>query len=141
MKPAEEALKALATEVLWQLDLRNLIATPGRTVTPTEKSCKVCALGALYYAHYVIAEPLVDRQTLGGKVVRELVSELADKHAFNSRELRRIELAFERGLGAYTPESEQDSEAIAFGTKYPNKTKRMRAIMQNIIDNNGTFQP
>lgn len=141
MTSAEEALKALATEVLWQLDLRHLIATPGITISPTEKSCKVCALGALIYTHYVLAEPNIDRTELGGMFSWDMLRFLERKHSINQREMRRVELAFEQGGGFFRSESEEDYAAILFGRRIENKTKRMRAIMQNIIDNNGTFQP
>jgi len=53
-------------------------------------------------------------------------------HGFSSSQLRLIEEAFEIW---------GDNAASAFGRRYADSKSRMLAILQNIIDNNGTFVP
>jgi hypothetical protein len=115
------------------------------------KYCKVCALGACFLSHIrrfdgVVAESLFS--AYDNDRYRNLVHVYFDRlqalmHEFCTRDLLLIEVAFERDLissrhtyAAFT--TKQDLlAAIYFGMQYTNKTSRLRAIMTNIIRNNG----
>lgn len=61
---------------------------------------------------------------------------------FTSRQLALIEFTFENGEGYYKDGDVTNVEAAtAFHAKYEDDAERMAAIMQNIVDNNGTFRP
>jgi hypothetical protein len=60
---------------------------------------------------------------------------------FSPEQIGLIELAFERGDGWYPADTTDDDNAVEFGERYQYNTNRMKAIMQNIINNNGTFVP
>lgn len=81
-----------------------------------------------------------------------------EKAGFSVPQVLLIEQAYELGAGIPDPSKEYDSgfgtfpdgprcteqevkAARAFGAKHKDRQDRMMAIMQNIIDNNGTFVP
>lgn len=124
----------------------------------TNKSlkCTVCALGAcaLSIARLGNSLSIADLVAMDNTwsdnadpVKESLVS------VFDPIALYYIEKAYE--TGSSTPLSEDildnyyhidkwdidDSNAINFGNKYPNSEKRLIAIMENVIANNGVFVP
>lgn len=115
-----------------------------------EKQCEVCALGNLFMSHIRVFNQI----ELGGiENDRDgIVDSLNDY--FDNQQLDLIEAAFEiepshvRGyLGFYREEdgkSELDKladKAVNFGSKYDDASKRLRAIMLNLIKNDGVFVP
>lgn len=64
---------------------------------------------------------------------------------FQKSQLKLIELTFELGRGYFNnglvKYSKLQKKAIAFGDKFENVSHRMKAIMYNIIANNGRFIP
>ena len=65
------------------------------------------------------------------------------KKIFTRNQLALIENAFETGRGVYKYQAGEVAaeKAFLFGSKFVDEDKRMIAIMQNIIDNKGTFKP
>ena len=64
---------------------------------------------------------------------------------FSYSQLRLIEIAFERGLGAFKDYDynlePSTKRAAQFGRKFKTEKSRLRAIMKNIVENKGTFIP
>jgi hypothetical protein len=58
---------------------------------------------------------------------------------FSERQLRLIESAFE--VRAFHSDNQQYVEAEEFGQKFIDDKKRLLAIMNNIVENKGTFKP
>jgi hypothetical protein len=58
---------------------------------------------------------------------------------FSERQLRLIESAFE--VRAFHSDNQQYVEAEEFGQKFINDKKRLLAIMENVVENKGTFKP
>jgi len=121
-------------------------------------NCDVCALGAIFYAAVIRHDNL----KIG------ILSEFDDiaegdgyfgifsstmfiylKEFFPQKELCFIEAAFEGNLVNWyddSDEGDRDYSGIIercreFSKRFEDPEDRMRAIMQNIIDNNGTFTP
>lgn len=118
------------------------------------KSCTVCALGALFVEAVRIKDELLVQELSYGNTCNSL--SLRDvqaylKDIFTHEQLMLIEMAYEYNHGNYHPtDLESDKvdmglRAVAFGLKYnlrdSSNEERMIAIMQNIIDNNGEFIP
>jgi hypothetical protein len=128
------------------------------------KTCKVCAKGALFIAaveKYDKVMETVDSLDIEGKIVHigrdnDGVCGLL-KDYFDMDQLDLIEFAFE-GVGIngryeergespeVSPEEERMADAVSSVSKtyidrFADPKKRMIAIMQNIIDNKGTFVP
>lgn len=108
------------------------------TIPMYGEDCTVCAKGALFVAK-------VDR--LNGVTVGDFVS-YADLDPsrflldyFSRRQLDLIEAAFERDRMSLDPYDSDAKAAIAFGSGYVSHAQRMRAIMENVIENNGEFRP
>jgi hypothetical protein len=61
---------------------------------------------------------------------------------FSPTQLALIELYFEGGDGAWTPRSAAEAARVKLWYEtYSTARSRLLAIMQNIVDNNGTFKP
>lgn len=62
---------------------------------------------------------------------------------FSRSQLRLIENAFERGVGAFQKfrETPKAKKAIQFGRSFSTSGNRLKAIMKNIVKNRGTFVP
>ena len=119
--------------------------------------CNVCALGGMFMS----CTNLNNNTTLGqldcegsnlGDVIEdeERISNGLDKF-FTTNQLVLIEIYFERGEGYFIEgcnavnsrfyKSIDFDHVNAFYDKYEDDAKRLGAIMQNIIDNKGTFVP
>jgi hypothetical protein len=97
--------------------------------------CQVCALGGLLLAKAVRFDAVIVDDVRVGKM-----TSLLDH--FSREQLGQIEAAFEGR--SYPDVNKTDSfqvENQSWIQEYPNSTERFRAIMQNIIDNHGTFVP
>lgn len=115
-----------------------------------KKGCEVCALGACFLS--LVA--LKNKFDFGGAGIvtrREVTDRL--RSAFSDAQMDLIERAFEwRGNWPAHPYGDEGDRLNTFACKYPhedtcdgyitsNGTTRLRAIMKNIIKNNGTFKP
>lgn len=119
--------------------------------------CEACALGSLFVASVRIKNGLLasesldettiyvqdgsnsryeDIVTCDNSVMRERLAEY-----FDDEQVDLIESAFETADMGDDDNLEQIEDAIAFGQKHINPTRRMKAIMQNIVDHRGTFTP
>jgi hypothetical protein len=106
------------------------------------KDCEVCGIGALFIAKVGRLDAVKAGGALGnarfdGDYVREQLLTF-----FSTRQLALIECAFEYDDGDHprlTPDEVYN--AVLFGVEHINERERMRAIMQNIIDNHGEFCP
>jgi hypothetical protein len=120
-----------------------------------EQICSICALGALLLSKARLFDdvPMTNVLEYGGFGIStyrinmtrgELTAKLRD--AFSDEQLDLIETAFERRyIGSNCTRtklaSEALSRAIRFGEAFYNNTERLKAIMENVIANNGVFVP
>lgn len=169
MTTKAEKRVAIAKDVIKQLELKKLVATPGtyfsisqrvaEKLKPTAQlqkelkkipKCEVCALGACFVSAVRKFNDLTVQEVELGKYNDELglytSSDLGrdgttDKlnEFFEPEQLNRIEQAFEGWDRSVYHNDEYGT--VAFYAKYPNATRRMKAIMQNIIRNKGEFIP
>lgn len=109
-------------------------------------ACACCALGALF-----MSCTLYNNKTTVGKFEDEMV-DFKDivrsgrfrnglTSFFSRDQLRLIEIAFEGGDGAFTPGNDDDYNDAKDWVRSFDVKKRLIAIMENIIDNKGTFNP
>lgn len=108
----------------------------------TESPCYVCAKGALFISDIMRRDECTLRDAENSSE-NKMVSRLSD--IFDLFQLDLIETSYECDIiNDHTGRlrcSRKLSKAIKFGLLFPSKTKRMIAIMNNIIKNNGTFKP
>jgi hypothetical protein len=108
-----------------------------KTVVAEAKQCSVCALGASICSLANVNGPVkVSDGRSGGRPQLETI--------FGRLQLNMMESAFEKTkMGAYWNELEhnQGDLAVKFGKKYKSAENRLRAIMNNIIQNRGVFKP
>jgi hypothetical protein len=113
-----------------------------------EKDCKVCALGACFLSHIRLFNEVQMWGELDASQQRQLIASQLEKY-FGRLELYLIETAFEcvpLSLLQRVPNLEEDyrvslRDALSFGWKFSKLPERLRAIMENIISNNGEFNP
>lgn len=112
--------------------------------------CSACAIGSLVavaaergacsltsnYRH----DRIIGADGNGSRSVRAALAPY-----FEDRQLSLIEMAFERNLidsrAGNKDFSEEAKAARGFGYRYSDRNECLAAIMQNIIDNKGTFTP
>jgi hypothetical protein len=124
------------------------------------KGCRVCALGACFLSYIRLYNNVTLSELVGtfsntvteGEVFESDYHEISNEldHIFSQAQLCLIETAFELhcinddydcdDADGYTVEAEADA-AVAFGRKYDDPKVRLKAIMKNIIKNNGEFIP
>jgi hypothetical protein len=163
-----EMATAVAKDVIAQLNRRTkgYEATPGlyvyiECVIPTNVTdlqdaipsienqvgkCNVCALGAavLSKARLFDNVPIDGEAASYGGVISLDYDDCFNglKDIFSESQLQLIEAAFEGWDEGSWETNPAIRRAVAFGEKYiDDDKKRMKAIMQNIIDNDGTFKP
>jgi hypothetical protein len=112
-----------------------------------KRVCSCCALGAMMlsctlYNNKVTGED-VHANYMGSGFTDEIDEGIPNKNGLNriftNKQLKLIEQAFEQGFideGAVSRRPE-----VQFGLRYNNPQKRMIAIMNNIIKNEGEFIP
>ncbi len=109
------------------------------------EDCQACALGAMFCVLVTDEESrnvsLMETAHEQLKVIRPLLLDY-----FSSEQLGLIECAFEGCSGYYegelTEEEPEDlSMALDYYSDYRDEGERLAAIMQSIIDNEGTFVP
>ena len=146
----------IAADALEQLRLKKLISTPGtyfETVLADEDEtgefadfdyikealaapgvkCEVCALGSLFCG--------LGSVNGNFRTSNHIQTTLSDY--FDHEQMNFIEACYEGTWisGHYSATDEQDSVFKKFYKKYPDEDKRLKAILQNIVKNRGTFKP
>jgi len=158
---AHDVLQQIRINKLRALRGAYIIATLSRTIevgtpvcslldTSNSYSCEVCALGGLFmglamndksikvkyrlYSYESFAEPTDFKHRLTG--------------IFAPNQLNMIESAFEvqnmiqgRAVDLLDAGSPDIVAAIKFGKRYRSDSNRLRAIMNNIVENRGIFRP
>jgi len=112
------------------------------------KKCEVCALGAIFVSAVSLYNDMTIypgrnyiAENLNWKVFEDLDTSPFIKY-FTKSQMELIESAYEGHEGTHGVSSDKEEVICkAFYSKYPNDKDRMIAIMKNIIDNNGTFDP
>lgn len=160
----------IAKDVIAQIEAERYFAKGGSYVRISEednyrgsvkenfqkiKHCKVCALGGCFlsivrFKNNVTFDEITDigaKQFAHNNKFRQILTSI-----FPAEQLILIENAFENGGFWETPIFGSDYEkysvsrhdkhaAWEFGQQFSNHNDRLTAIMQNIIDNKGTFKP
>lgn len=112
-------------------------------------ACDCCALGAMFMSCTTYNEGTTvddfERETDWGFEDKVMKGRLSNGLTgfFSVDQLRLIETAFEGGDGAFTAEDDdaEAQKAVRWYEDMSRDDKRMVAIMENIIANNGTFVP
>ena len=112
----------------------------------TIESCNVCALGGLFmsctnFNNNTLLEELDDvSEDLGNLIDEE--EQLSNKlnKIFSTNQLKLIEMYFEAN-GGFFREDDEDNRIGVFYNKNSSDKKRLQLIMENIVENNGTFVP
>lgn len=103
-------------------------------------SCEVCGIGACFVA----AVRRADKCTVGDMSNPNDDSFMRDylKQWFSRDQIQLVEAAFETdSVFCYTQDEDLVERAVAFGFKFTNDSDRLKAIMENIIENEGIFTP
>lgn len=117
-------------------------------ITKLQTECRVCARGAFMISRISKCKDVKWEQLKNGKsntihVDNEANSNIL-KDSFTQKQLGLIEAAFEFSLEYgvdYGNSSEDSREAAKFGYDLDKPQDRLIAICQNIIDNDGKFNP
>ena len=157
---------AIARDVLAQLKAGRLVGNSGsfigtdlpyappqtqvQEVLKKVPRCDVCAVGSLFLCavEKFDALKMEDLEAFleafgdsGVPVVERDVIPYLQRY-FSEAQLRLIEIAFERGEGAYEPKSSREEKASHFGCHDGvTHDEDIKKIMRNIIKNDGTFVP
>lgn len=113
------------------VELQEILNTPRLR---TWLKCKVCARGMLVVAKALRLDNLPLSDLSQGDTTKQLDGIATDE------QLSLIECAFEK-TGQFDSYSEDASRAVDFGLEYDLCADRLRAIMNNIVNNKGTFRP
>lgn len=110
------------------------------------KQCEACALGSMFMCAVDLAKDLrcksIENELNFNEKSTAIDLESMEPYLgkfFEKDQLRLIELAFEGGDGGYDPETDAEGCAVVMFDIHDEAESRMRTIMQNIIDNKGTF--
>lgn len=118
-------------------DVTELLSQP-------QAACKACALGALAVSNFLRTGNRCPLSPMQDELHESL------QGVFTSDQLYLIESAFEKNDftrdNAYDRDgekviSERAERAVKFGMRYSSDESRLRAIMQNILENDGEFVP
>lgn len=114
-------------------------------------TCQVCALGSVFTSHVNKTNHLKYNEVYLNEDQPEMQDRL--KNIFSINQLNLIECAFEKRVisddGDYIEKwdgiryvmTEIGQKAVKFGKSHRGNTKRLVAIMENIIKNKGEFKP
>ena len=167
-KKANKAQKRvmIAQDVLAQLKAKRYVAESGcwvrihyspATVAETDsvqelfvekkiESCNVCALGGLFmsctnFNNNTLLKDLDSVSEYLGSLVDE-GKKLSNKlnSIFTTNQLKLIESYFEAN-GGFFRDYDEDDRIEVFYNKNSSDKKRLQLIMENIVENNGTFVP
>lgn len=133
----------IAKDTLAVLKTKKVLAMKGVYLSHTSKdngdklpnnyNCNACALGSMFVGLTTRIKDLSVKNHSGFR--NSFTAQLAPY--FGQDQLSDIEKAFET-----TPQSyDTECDAQVFGVKYHNDEDRLIGIMENIINNNGTFKP
>jgi hypothetical protein len=106
--------------------------------------CEVCAKGGLFVAAVDRFNKLKFRDELCPIGAYNRCSDPVEylSRFFGEQQLELIEYAFEKGgAGDVNYDDKKTVAAERFGKMFTSADARMRAIMKNIVKNNGTFEP
>lgn len=109
--------------------------------------CTVCALGACFVASFERCPKQVTMSlsSRGESTLAEITDAAIKRELqgiFSSEQLSLMETAFECDSAfSETGDSEISSTAAAFGSQFKSDKARLRAILENIIENCGEFIP
>jgi phosphoribosylformylglycinamidine (FGAM) synthase-like enzyme len=98
------------------------------------ESCNVCALGGLFMSCTNFASSEL------GDLIEEVKLSNKLNSIFSVKQLKLIESYFEENDGYFYINSQYD-RIKAFCDKHPSDKKRLQLIMENIVENEGTFVP
>ena len=146
------AINKLSDSAGYAADVRQLYL--GNTI----QQCSCCALGGmfmsctLYNNNTTVEDLCYAGADIGDVILEEDDDSLPNglNKFFSVAQLKLIEQTFEGNQGAINSSMDDGTgeiidkfspKAEAFYTKYKKPKDRLIAIMQNIIDNNGTFKP
>lgn len=109
-----------------------------------KKKCSVCALGACFLSLVSLKNRFIfESRILGRSSIANRLSEI-----FSFEQMELIESAFEQALmidnsweNCTSSHTKALENAVNFGRNYRNPRKRLVAILKNIIQNNGIFDP
>lgn len=168
-KPQQRVL--VAQDVLAQIKAKRYLASPGTWASPTYgvpdenlkgeesaqklfatqtiKTCDVCALGGLFMSctnlnNNTTVEELGQACNLGDILeYGDLKLSNGLNRIFTKKQLMLIENYFENAEGYYAPDATDamTDHINLFNEKYPNPQDCLKEIMNNIVENNGTFVP
>lgn len=113
----------------------------------TNIKCECCALGSAFYS-YIMKFNNFNVTEDGDEYFNETDMNVLER-IFTPLQLSMIESAFEGCAMVERINHDFDQaynhiailRSIEFGDKYYNDAPRLQSIMQNIVDNNGTFKP
>jgi hypothetical protein len=118
-------------------------------VLSNQATCSCCALGSMVvsctlFRNKASIEETEDRAAYVAPGAAEWTDKSGLRKLFGPVQLSMIEAAFEQGDGgadySIIPVQKLDA-AVDFGYNHYDSKSRLIAIMQNIIDNEGTFKP
>lgn len=105
--------------------------------------CKVCALGACFISAVAVDNKWdFEKEDITDSYSDFQLNERLSK-IFTRDQMGLIEAAFEcadHGMFVNT-DLKKYNAAVAFGKKFKTPRSRLKAIMENIIENNGIFKP
>lgn len=161
----------IAQDVLDQIRAKRYVAASGTWVSPTWqkgaadklshddsvqklfenktlKKCNVCALGGLFMSCTVLnnktkVEDLDDVSESLGDCISNDEYKMSNglKSFFSYNQLILIERYFEGNNGWFVNYDNDVDHIEEFNEKYPDDMERLKKIMKNIVENNGTFVP
>jgi len=156
MVTKKEQVIAIATDVIAQIDHLGAIVqgrychgdidsvhlnkNPQEVIDDIAKRCAVCALGACFLSSIRLYDKITMPELTKYSEYRKIYMFGCDlklhlAQFFTPDQICLIEAAFEWfEVSAMKPAHE-------FGRRYPDGRTRLKAIMQNIIDNDGEFKP
>lgn len=122
---------------------------PADLVPFAQETCTVCALGAAVLAlaaqREVELRPLMDEHALKVENIRVHEPQIYQSldPIFGSRMRKMIETAFEQEVFDKEQELEdrEKGDSLAFGKQFKTPRRRLRAIYENIVANDGEFRP
>lgn len=133
---------------------RNTVDAKKDVVDKLVGTCSVCALGSLFVSaidKFNHTKLSVDNYSMDVDFFTNLEKDNPLLKWFTTRQLLLIESTFENQCGAWYPIDVLSPKELVhwdnavvpairkYNNKYPNSTDRLKAIMNNIVRNKGTF--
>lgn len=113
-------------------------------ISKIEKNCEVCAKGALFLSHIRKYNEVSVSDVLNSNADSYICSNLKE---FDIENLDLVEAAYQCCPNCRWDDNQEtkelDKKAVIFGQgfDYRNKKSRLKAILKNMLDNNGVFVP